>query len=497
MKYFEYTAFLAFFLSALAVTALFYRRLRVHHFYRLAWKSLLKKRQKACDAAYCPSFYLFEIVKKLVGSTGRESRRALAATAAGRLQSAEKYFERQKDVFHALVLKALREPELAASAIEAEIRNNPSDGRLLAELAYLYFICGDTVRCRLCLDNVNEKKINSYGLAKVRYLQSFYDLNDGDMLSASQNCSEAVRLFHKNRAYYEEAQAYLQMGVIYRASVVTDVSQIMLETALKIFSALGCRAETAETYGNLGMLMAIQKRFEEAEDFYLKAEKICTETGRRQAQAEINNQQGLLQLLKNAFVEAEELAQKALKAHSALKNAAGIAFSKEIIANSRWNRKDYPAAIHMAFEAKNLYRQSNNFSACFEMMYLMALALFEQRKLAEAEKVLREIVSLSKKHNSNFHTANAYNLLGLIYLQKQDLRRAKGLFQQSLDLEQVNNRLGGIATDYVNIGTVELTRGNREQAHKTLKTALEYAEASEDEELIALLRKRVDELLKS
>ena len=151
----------------------------------------------------------------------------------------------------------------------------------------------------------------------------------------------------------------------------------------------------------------------------------------------------------------------------------------------------------MAFEAKNLYRQSNNFSACFEMMYLMALALFEQRKLAEAEKVLREIVSLSKKHNSNFHTANAYNLLGLIYLQKQDLRRAKGLFQQSLDLEQVNNRLGGIATDYVNIGTVELTRGNREQAHKTLKTALEYAEASEDEELIALLRKRVDELLKS
>ena len=72
------------------------------------------------------------------------------------------------------------------------------------------------------------------------------------------------------------------------------------------------------------------------------------------------------------------------------------------------------------------------------------------------------------------------------------MRRAKGLFQQSLDMEQINNRLGGIATDYANIGLIEFRKGNLEQAKKTLKTALDYAEANQEEELIRLLKNQLE-----
>ena len=78
-------------------------------------------------------------------------------------------------------------------------------------------------------------------------------------------------------------------------------------------------------------------------------------------------------------------------------------------------------------------------------------------------------------------------MLGLIYLKKHDIKRAKGLFQQSLDLEQVNNRLSGIATDYANMGLIEVYAGNKEQAIKTFQTALDYAKANQDDELIKII----------
>ncbi len=125
-------------------------------------------------------------------------------------------------------------------------------------------------------------------------------------------------------------------------------------------------------------------------------------------------------------------------------------------------------------------------------MYLIALSLFSQEKDKEAEKTLREIIKTAQEQSNSFHVANAYSLLGLIYLKQNDLRRAKGLFQQSLDMEQINNRLGGIATDYANIGLIEFRKGNLEQAKKTLKTALDYAEANQEEELIRLLKNQLE-----
>ena len=112
----------------------------------------------------------------------------------------------------------------------------------------------------------------------------------------------------------------------------------------------------------------------------------------------------------------------------------------------------------------------------------------------DAEKILREITANKHEFDTNFHTANAFNLLGLIYLKKNDRKRAKGLFQQSLDLEQVNNRLSGIATDYANIGLIEFSAGNKEQAVKTFQTALDYALANQDEDLIDIIQSHLNKI---
>lgn len=493
MKYFEYIAILVFLAASFLTVYYFWRKLRLHHFYRLSFKAILKKQHKNCDENYLSTYYLFEIIKGLAQG-GKSAKTALIYLCAGRIGQAQNYFRKRGYLFYAIILKAFYNPSEAITELEVLIRDVEDKNPALAELAVLYFIKGDKNKCRLCLDNINDKKSTTYVKARQAYFETYYHMEKGDLLSASQNCSAAIRNFGKCRAVYEEGQAYLLMGIIYRTAVISDVAELMFRSALNIFENLHAEAEIARVFGNFGMLMATQSRFEEAEGYYRQAEEINIKLCRIQAEAEINNQQGLMSLMKKNLDAAAEFSNAALKKHQKSANRKGIAFSKEILGNIAWEQKDYQQALQYAYEAKNIYRECNNMSAYLENMYLMALSFFEQGKLKEAEKSLREITKIARECSTNFHAANAYNLLGLIYLKQNDLRRAKGLFQQSLDLEQISNRLGGIATDYANISLIELQSGNQEQACKTLQTAIEYAQATADDELVGILKHRLEKL---
>ena len=78
-------------------------------------------------------------------------------------------------------------------------------------------------------------------------------------------------------------------------------------------------------------------------------------------------------------------------------------------------------------------------------------------------------------------------------MQKNNLPRAKGLFEKAVLLEEHNNRLNGAAIDYVNIALIEKKCGNQEQAKKTLKLALEYAEGFDDEKLSTQIKNMIKE----
>lgn len=493
MKYFEYIALSAFLGASFLVVYYFCRKLRIHHFYRLCLKAILKKQLKNCFENYLSTYYLFEIVKELAAHR-KTAKKALVYLCGGRPDKARRYLLHSGGKFKAAVLNAFYNPQAAISELEEYVKTAADKNAALAELAMLYFLEGDKVKYRLCLNNIIDKKSTPYVKARKAYLETYENMADGDMLSASQNCSTAVRLYGKCGAVYEEGQAYLLMGIIYRTAVVSDVAELMFRSALNIFENLRAKAESARVLGNFGMLMATQSRFEEAADYYRRAEEINKKLCRLQAEAEINNQQGLMCLMKKNLAEAGEFSIAALRKHQKTGNNEGIALSKEILGSIAWEQKDYTQALQYAYEAKNLYKERQNMSAYLENMYLMALSCFEQGKLKDAERNLREITKTAREYHTNFHTANAYNLLGLIYLKQNDLRRAKGLFQQSLDLEQTNNRLGGIATDYANISLIELRSGNIEQARKTLETAIGYAEATGDEELLAILKQRLEKL---
>lgn len=489
MEHPEYIIIFSVFLYAAVNLIYFYRRLVFDHFYKLSLQALIRRQQIQNGEIFFSSGVIKRVVAYLLRSPKKQAKKALLYLSFGRLALARNYLAAHGRDTDAALLEAYENPQQAINSLETFIKKNPQNYELKAELAALYFSRGNHAKARLLLDGILPKKAPRYTKAKYLYYTSFFNLAGGDMLSASQNLTIAAKLFNKEKAYFEEARAYLLIGTTYRVCCVEDVAQFMLETALKINQSLKNDAGYADVLGNLGMLMVLGERFDEAAAYFDGALEINLKL-KREAASDIYNQRGLMFLLQKDYQEAVENIKTALKG---FKNKKSKALGNELLGHIFYEQKKYREALKHAQEAEAAYK-GDNLSAMLESMYLQAVILFEDNRTPESEAILRKVIAISKKNNSSFHPANAYTLLGLIFLRRKELRRAKGLFQQSLALEQKDERLSGIATDYANIGLIELRSGNREQARKTLQTALEYAEVYGENELSKIIKKRLQKL---
>lgn len=488
MKNFEY--FIPIFFFAIVAVAILHFMLCMRYKYliKLCKINLLRRQQKMYEC-----FFLSVLPQKIIRIIKKMNRKpkspALAGLAVGRVDKAVSLLRGKKEAY-SLFLLAHVNPRKAY----AELKRKPKIWQEKTEYIIYFALLAEKF---FDFDNVQKalRKIPHRRLKGV--LRAYYEkaaagqyLREADMLSASQCASSALKYFQKHNMQQEEAEVYLLLAEIYRISCVNDVAQTMIESAIKIYKQQNLKLFTARATAVMGMLMLFENRYEEAEDKFSKALEICDNP---QTTAEIINQTVLLYI---ACKNKKQLktAKLAHKLHNQHKNKRGEALSLQLLGQIYAGNEKWKSACGYVRKAQDIYAEQRNYSALCECLYLEACALYRLQRYLPAEKKLREILDIAKLHQNNFHYANAYSLLGLIYLKTGDLQRAKVLFQQSLGLEQTNNRSQGMIADYVDLALIEQLRGDDISARSNLKTALEYAKQTEDESLIEMINKRVQNL---
>lgn len=489
MIYWEYILISAVFLYAVGNIFHRLRKIRYDYFHKTAVRNILSKIESDRSSSYFNSAVLRQSLIFLYRKKNQKARWTMLNLVCGKTAPAEAYLKKHQLEFSALVFEAFNAPE---SAIKKLADLNYPEAKI--EQAVLQFSLGKLAVAERLIDQTPDKELSTYSKARKRFCQGYLFLNDGDMLSASQCAAEAGKLFNKSKYYFEEAQCYLLSGTIYRLSGIEDVAKFMFDAAAKIFSSFGDDAGKADTLGNCGMLWVLQEKLVEAESDFGKALEINRRLNRRIAEAGILNQLALTNLLDKKLDTAQKRLKESEKINRELNNHCGLAFCFELSAHVFHEQKNYTQASACAAEAQKLYRDCNNISARFESLYLQALAEFEGENPQNAEQILRGLIAEAKIKKSAFHTASAYNLMGLIFLKYSKSKEAKVWFQEAAALEQKNDRYSGAATDYANIGLIEKRRGNLEQARKNLETAIGYAEIHGETELSETLRQRLKNL---
>ena len=466
--------------------------LKRDNYLRIIERAIIKKISPNNENFYFNEYFLKCLIAQLLRR--KKTQHLLADLAQGHCTKTLAYLKQKEKSIEAVLLDLLFHQQKSRAKLERFFKTHPHNQEILIALAELYFLSHESDKGLTILSQINLSKASVYARGIYWLRQSELCLREGDMLSASQICSRAEKSLLKSKAYYAVARSQLLMGTIYRVCFVEDVASFMFRAALSLYQQLRFEIGQAVAYGNLGILNSLGEHFAEAEAYFNQAKQIYQTQKSPQGQIDIDNQLGLLALLRHDYTSSQHYLSQS---HTLLMQhvyPAGMAMNQELFSYLKAAQNQPVSSRRYAHKASELYYQLGNFSAYFESLYLQAEAYYAEQKDSEAELILRQIIDSHKVHCGNFHLANAYSLLGLIFMRHGELQRAKGLFQQSLSYEQKNDRLSGQACDYANIGLLELRCGHQEEAQKHIQEALFLAQQQGREDMASYLQQELNKL---
>ena len=389
-----------------------------------------------------------------------------------------------------LYQKAIKNPQQTSKQILKQIKQNPKDYNLMLLYANLCLIQNDTTNFNLSINKIKLPFFANKSLkANYLYLQAQNDLYNTDMYSASKNYSKALKLYQKLNFPYEIAQCYLAIAQAYRISGIQDVAFSMLKEAKKIYEKLSLHTQTAETIAYFGLTELGRENYNVALEYFAQSIDITKKHKLQKLHSDISNWVGLSQYLKKDFKNAQSTFTNIIK--SKFSSTLALGFASEMLARINIKENKYKSALKNIDIALSNYQKNNHKSGIFENLYLKADIYYNQNKYNESKEILIQLIKQKNSTHSTYYIANAYTLLGLIYLDENKLNLAKTTFKQALDLENSNNRLKGAIIDYNNLAETSLKLGNEKEASKYLNIALEYAQKIEDNELINYIRSKL------
>ena len=454
---------------------------------KLITENLLRKASHQVGEIYFFSPAIRHLVTHFMLSFDKKAKEALFLMCHGKeTDEMKNYINECSDKYLSATYNAFSNMEFAEEIFSEIAINN----KIRVQRAYIAMLKGKKDEMDELLYEVDEKKLPIPEKALYRYCMAKKALEIGDLYNAANDAGVAVKLFHKTKSFYEEAQTYILLGEIYRVSAATDMAYFMYTEAKKIAEKQHNEPLKADILGNLGMLFTMQERYDAAAEVFTEALEINKKNIRDKACACIYNQMSLMSLLNTKYDMAKLYANQALR-YSASDTDA---FSFELMAKVDFAMGKYEDAIKNADVAKKKYWKYGNLSAYFDALYLEASSLFNLQKYDEAEEKLRHLISIEQENKTVFHVANAYSLLGSIFMKKGEYKRAKPFFEESIRHELKNNRPEGMVSDYVNIGIILKNQDDKEGALMNFNEAKRYAAEVQNEELSALVDKYIEDL---
>ena len=341
-------------------------------------------------------------------------------------------------------------------------------------------------------DYINHYKLPRFAPKFYRALYYFLSaqakLYETDMHGASVYASKALEIYQKLGFAYEQGETYLLLSQIYRITGVFDVAHTMLREAKKCFAELGFSAKIAETTAYAGLLELNRENFKEAVKTLDEASDIAQKNKLTRTYGDIANWRGLAHYLSGEMQKAEACFKTAYKL---IPSREAQVYAAEMLARVMSKIGNFDEALHYVNKALNIGKNISDKTAEPENLYLKAEILHRLQKNGQSAQILTNLIRKKFPPSSTFYPANAYTLLGLIKLERNELELAKTLFKQAADLEHGKNRLKGAAADYNNLAEIANREGNSTVAQTYLKQALAYAECIEDRELAAYLKAKL------
>lgn len=252
------------------------------------------------------------------------------------------------------------------------------------------------------------------GLARAVNILGIAENYKGERLKAFEYYSRALDIATAQNDSLQIAHANNNIGRLFYEQGILSRSYDYFVTARSIFTAINDSSGLAYTYQSLANLYKSQRDYEKAEENYLKAYEI----------------------------------------RLALGNPRDIMSALVYLARHYQDANDPEKAIHYLRLADSTGHTINDEINLAEIKTYLAESYLAKGRLQEAEEISNEGMAVILKKNNLRMMPQAYQTMGLILLQKNDLKGAKKHFTMALDIADRIKDLNGKMEAYYHLWKV-------------------------------------------
>lgn len=130
-----------------------------------------------------------------------------------------------------------------------------------------------------------------------------------------------------------------------------------------------------------------------------------------------------------------------------------------------------------------------------KLYYVLGYSLFEQQKYIEAIPPLLYSLDISKEYNCFYNAGNIHMLLGLVYEQNGDIKKAIYHTQKSIVFYDFTEKYDLKAASQKNLGNYYITEGNYSDAKLYLIESMKYYEKTNNQLKVNTIKSDIIEVL--
>jgi len=284
-------------------------------------------------------------------------------------------------------------------------------------------------------------KAKAYNIIGVAYMFQ------GDYPKAIENYESSLEMKEEIGDKKGIAGSYSNIGVVYMYQGEYSKALLNFKSSLKMEEEIGDKAGIAGSYNNIGIIYEDLGNYPEALNNYLASVRLKQEVGDQKGLANTLINIANIKELQRSYKEALEFLRASLKIRNTLGDNRGIA---DCYSNMG-----------------NVYKELNNFPEAF-------------RNHKAALKIYKEIGNQSG-------IGLTYNNMGLIYCAQGDSALVKNKnkvlakecfsnavinYEASIKIREQLEDKGGVATSYINLGSVSIKLNNYAAAERYIKNGL-------------------------
>ncbi len=163
---------------------------------------------------------------------------------------------------------------------------------------------------------------------------------------------------------------------------------------------------------------------------------------------------GICHFYQNQYYRAEDYIQKAVTLQKESGDTAGLANSYKILTGIYWETERYEQSVEISFDALQLYEATHDTRGIVSSYNNIGLLY---KRMDEPEKALtyyRKAVKAADSAKINYNRGNLYNNMGIVFKDLKKYDKALDYYRKALNEFNKDSLLGGIATDYLNMGNI-------------------------------------------